>query len=107
MLEINRLVVNLHEITNRATAEKLINYKLALKLLKTFNDKIPTGDWIQLSNNIINTTGQTSFATHKSNSLKVGMNVPSNKLWYLNGKIQLEWLNQLFNSFKIHCKRTF
>ena len=45
----------------------------ALQLFKSFNNKILTRDWIQLDNNIINTTRQTTFATQKSKTLKVGM----------------------------------
>ena len=70
--------------------DKIQNYKLALQLFKTINDRTPSKDWIQLNNNIINTSRQTTFATKKKNILKVGMNQLSNRLWYLNGKIRLD-----------------
>ena len=76
---------HLHEINGRAPPpEKPMNYKLSLQLYKTFNDKTPTKDWIELNNNIINTSRQTTFATRKTNSLKVGMNIA----------LVLEWKNQ-------------
>ena len=45
-----------------------------------------------------------SFISNKTNNYKVGMNSLSNRLWFLNGKIQLDWLGQSFDSFKIKCK---
>ena len=94
----------LHEMVGRATPRKLMYYKLALQLHKTTNLRIPITDWISLNLNTVSTSRQTSFISNKTNNYKVGMNALSNRLWYLNGKIQLDWLGQSFNSFKIKCK---
>ena len=41
----------------------------------------------------------------KYDQLKVGMNAFSNRIWCLNGKIHLDWLNLSFDSFKLKCKQ--
>ena len=35
------------------------------------------------------------------------MNTISNRFWYLNDKIKLEWLNDSFESYKIKMKTMF
>ena len=94
-------------MAGRATPSKLPDYKLSLQLYKTFNYWIPTRDWIELNFNNIQTTRQGCFMTNKTNRLKIGMNILSNRLWYLNGKIDLNWLNMSFQTYKIKCKKTF
>ena len=54
-----------------------------------------------------NTSRQTKFMTSKENRLKIGMNIVSNRFFYLNGKIDLNWLNLSFDSFKLKCKLIF
>ena len=98
---------DLHEMAGRATPDKLSNYKLALQLYKTYNYHLPRQDWINLNLQSILTTSQKHFLTHKSNILKVGMNCVSNRFYYLNGIIKLNWLNLSMDSFKVKCKRIF
>ena len=43
----------------------------------------------------------------KHNRLRLGFNTISNRLWYLNDKIQLDWLNLSFETFKIKMKELF
>ena len=40
-------------------------------------------------------------------SLKVGMNLISNRFYYLNGKIEMDWLNLSYNTYKVKCKNYF
>ena len=68
---------NLHELAGRNTQEKMMMYKLSLKLYKTFNYHIPLPDWINLNYNIIHTTRQTCFITQKKNDLKHLSGTPS------------------------------
>ena len=42
-----------------------------------------------------------------TNSKKVGMNALSNQLWYLNGRINSDWLNLSLDTFKENCKKNF
>ena len=98
---------NLHEMAGRSAPDKLIMYKLSLQLYRTFNQHIPTQDWVNLNCNSINWSRQSKFATRKENKLKVEMNSISNRFFYLNGKIELNWLNITYNSYKVKCKTLF
>ena len=98
---------NLHEMAGRATSDQFQKYKLALQLYRTFNLQVPTQDWVNVNINFRNTSRQIHFHTHKSNRLKIGMNMLSNRFFYLNGKIELDWFNLSFNSFKVKCKKLF
>ena len=53
--------------------------------------QVPTQDWVNVNINFRNTSRQIHFHTHKSNRLKIGMNMISNRFFYLNGKIELDW----------------
>ena len=98
---------NLHEMSGRATPNRLMDYKLALQLYRTYNDEIPTQDWISLNLNSILHSRQTKFSVNTTNRYKVGMNILSNRLSHLNGKIDLNWLNSSYNTYKKHCKDRF
>ena len=74
---------------------------------KTFTLGCPTKDWVNINFIIINTSRKTKFAVNKMNRLKVGYNALSNRLSNINGKINLDWLNQSFPCFKIKCKKLF
>ena len=100
MLSFNEL----QEMAGCATPVKFRDYKTALQLYKTIDLQMPNTDWINLNLNAVNKPRQTAFITNKEKRLKVGMNAFSNRAWFLNGKIKLEWLNLPYNSYKIKCK---
>ena len=45
------LFEDLHEMVGRVTPEKLMIYKLSLQLYRTYNQHIPTQDWVSLNLN--------------------------------------------------------
>ena len=94
-------------MAGRATPNKIMSYKLALQLYRTFNDQTPTQDWLNMNQNIILSSRQSKFSINKSCRLKVGMNVLSNRFNFLNSKIDFNWLNLSYESYKIKCKRIF
>ena len=96
---------SLHEMTGRSRPQEIMNYKLALQLYKTINNQTPSRDWVNLNFKTILTSRTTTFSINKSNQRRVGMNILSNRFWYLNGKIKLDWMNLSFNTFKIKCKK--
>ena len=83
----NPSIFCLFSMAGRATPDKLMTYKLALQLYKTYNNAIPSIDCMNINFNGINTSRQTKFAIKKTNNLKVGMNVLSHRLWCLNGQL--------------------
>ena len=96
---------DLHEIAGRALPERMMHYKLALQLHRTFNLQSPTQDWLGINFNSTYTSRQTKFIINKTCRLKVGINVLANRFHYLNGKLELNWLNLKYESYKIKCKR--
>ena len=81
---------NLHEMVGRATPEKLMIYKLSLQLYKTYNQHIPTQDWVNLNFNRIFTSRQSRFITRKENKPKIGMNSISNRFFLSEWKNWIE-----------------
>ena len=96
--------IKIHEINKRALPENLLIYKHAIQLHKLYNSKSITNEWLHLNTNQVLTSRQTTFITHKTNTNKVGLNALANRLYILNGKIPLGWLNLSVNSFKTKCK---
>ena len=97
----------LHEITGRATPEKLMQYKLALSLYKLYNGKQNSLEFIALNFTQILTSRQITFMALNNNKLKVGLNALSNRFKILNNKIPLTWLNLSLDTYKIKCKLLF
>ena len=94
-------------MTKRATPEMYCNYKLSLSLYKTFNNRLPYLEWINLNFEQVTMARQTKFHVNKSNSRTISMNALCNRFHYLNDKIPLEWLNKTFGAYKIECKKLF
>ena len=103
MLSFNEL----HEMAGRATPMQLRDYKISLQLYKTMDVQLAETDWINLNLNAVITSRQTKFITNKANRVRVGMNAFSNRAWHINGKINLDWLNLSYNSYKVKCKKLF
>ena len=99
--------VNIHAMNKRATPEKYLIYKHALMLFKLYNSIDYSVEWSALNVNQILTTRQTLFISSKSNKKKVGLNAMANRLYILNGKIPLDWLNLTIDSYKVKCKNEF
>ena len=98
---------DLHEMAGRATPNRLAKYKMSLQLYKTVEHRCPTSEWVSITFNVINTSRQSNFAINSTNRLRVGYNSLSNRLSYLNGLIDLNWLNLSFDSYKMKCKKLF
>ena len=103
----NLSFLNLHNLCSKATPGMIMNYKLALCLYKLYNVEFDPFEFAVLNFNLILTGRQTEFITLKSNSFKVGVNLLANRLFLINNKIPLSWLNMSMNTFKIICKRLF
>ena len=96
-----------HSLNNRATPNQIMIFKHAILLYKIWNEKVHSKEWMALNfqqnfnerNNTVN--------VFETNNLKVGKNLPVNRLKLINGLINYEWLNLSANSFKVLCKREF
>jgi hypothetical protein len=97
----------LHRTSGRATPNMIDKYRLALQLYKTFNDRKPEKEWLDLNFVQTNARRQTEFNILRSNRLQIVLNTFSNKFHELNGMIPLEWFNKTITSFKLLCKLKF
>ena len=97
----------LHTINERATPNKFMLYKHAIELHKLFNLQQPPLDWVALNFDQSTSRRQRFFNITPSGNYKIGNNILSNRLSVLNNKIELDWLNQSLQSFKITCKKNF
>ena len=82
-------------------------YKHAIELHKLFNLQQPPLDWVALNFDQSTSRRQRFFNITSSGKYKIGNNILSNRLSVLNNKIELNWLNQSLESFKITCKKNF
>ena len=105
--DINISFLNLHSMAKRATPEKFRQYKLALQLYRTFNERIPENDWLTLNFYQSYNSRQTMFNVRKCNHLMVGMNILNNRFHELNNLLPLDWFNLTINLFKLSCKKLF
>ncbi len=109
--EIWPIIVNLKTqkfwVLSRATPNMIGKYRLALQLYKTFNNRLPEKEWLDLNFVQTNARRQTEFNILRSNRLQIGLNTFANKFHELNGMIPLEWFNRSVTSFKILCKLIF
>ena len=65
---------NIHILCNRATPNKMMNYKLALSLFKLYNYNFISIEFVELNFNQVFTSKQTTFKILKSNRTRIGLN---------------------------------
>ena len=97
----------LHAIVNRSTPEQICQYKHALLLHKTYNDKDQGRDWLALNFNQNFNNRNPKFMTTDTSYFKIGKNIASNRLRTINNKISLADLNDSMPTFKMKMKRPF
>ena len=97
----------LHYLNQRATPNQITLYKHALLLHKTYNCSSYSNDWTHLHFNQQFNNRNTKVKFTNTAKYKIGNNLLANRFTILNGKIELSWLNDSFESFKIKCKLKF
>ena len=98
---------SLHLIRKRAMPCQISLYKHALCLHILYNSESTSYDWLSLFFNQ-NFNARHKFANFTNTArYKIGNNLIGNRFTFLNGKIELDWLNLPLISFKIKCKSLF
>ena len=97
----------LHEIHTRATQIKMMKYRLAIQLYKTYNGSNENQDWIDLNFQQNFNDRSINVKINEVSSLRIGRNSLMNRLNCINNKVNYNWLNKSIDSFKILCKLTF
>ena len=79
----------------------MMKYRLALQLIKLFNQKSCFDDWIDLNfQHNFNSMNNQVKPTDKSR-LRIGKTYIVNRLVCLNNLIDYDWLNLSFKTYKI------
>ena len=97
----------IHKYCKQSTPSHIAKYKNALELYKLFNCPEPSKDWLDLTYQIITNNRQKFFQCIKVHNYKIGLSTRVNKLYTLNGQIELNLLNLSFPAFKKKCKILF
>ena len=67
----------------------------------------PTADWTDLNFQQLFSRRGGAFQIAKANRLKIGTNIPVNRMYVLNGMIELDWLNFSRERYKVKIKAKF
>ena len=82
----------------------MITYRLAPQLYQIHNLTTQNNDWLDYNfqQNFINRMNKVQIIDRSN--LRIGRNCMMNRLTCLNGKIDYDWLNLSFESYKVKCK---
>ena len=98
---------NLHYINKRAMPEQMMRYKHAILLYKTYNETTQTKNWLTLNFQQSFNNRNNTFRVFSTNNYKVGQNLTSNRFAVINGLVNLDWLGESFETYKVKCKDKF
>ena len=97
----------IHKINKKCTPNQIAMYQRSLSLHKALNTEPITFEIVTILNQMVCTRRQLKFEIIKDFNCKVGLNTTANKLYPLNGKIGLDFLNLKYVHFKKIMKIQF
>jgi hypothetical protein len=97
----------IHLAFKKSTPDLMDLYKIWLLLYKSINMTISNLDWADLNFQMITTSRQTTIDFHRSCNYKIGNNILTNKFVCIKRKIQLDFLNLSYPSFKYKMRNIF
>ena len=98
--DINMSFDRIHQLCNRARPAEFLLYKQSLLLHTLINTGEPSADWTDLNFQQLFSRRGGAFQIAKANRLKIGTNIPVNRMYVLNGMIELNWLNLSREQYK-------
>ena len=98
---------SLHNVNQTATPIQYTTYIHALLLHKVYNVETASRDWLDIFFNQQFNQREINVKFFNNSNYRVGNNALANRFTILNGKIELAWLNESYNSYKIKCKIKF
>ena len=98
---------SIHRLAKRGTPNQMCTYKHALQLFKLYNSTVMSEDWMSLNFQQNFNRRNNKIQIFNVSNYKVGENLLTNRLKSLNNKIEFNWLNESFNSYKVKCKKLF
>jgi hypothetical protein len=97
----------IHLAFKKSTPDQIALYKISLFLFKSINMTISNLDWADLNFQMIITSRQTTIDFLRSCNYKIGNNTLTNRFVCIKRKIQLDFLNLSYPSFKYKMKNIF
>ena len=99
--------VDIHKNNAKCTPMQIAMYQSSLILYKALNSDELTHDIVSILTQMVCTSRQLKFEILRSFNTKIGLNTTANKLYPLNGKIGLDFLNLGFVQYKKIMKVQF
>ena len=96
----------IHKLAKRGTQVQMSIFKHAIQLHKLHNSTNMSDDWVSLNIQKKFNRRLDKIQIIMSN-YKVGQNLMVNRFKALNNTIDLLWLNESLNAFKLKCKKLF
>ena len=105
----NNLILfdDIHKSIGKCTPMQIAIYQRSLILYKAINSEVITHDIVSILTQMVCTSRQLKFEILRSFNSKIGLNTVANKLYPLNGKIDLDFLNFSFVQHKKIMKVQF
>ena len=97
----------LHKKFKRAVPSQWEAYQLSILFYDIYNRKSPEDEWIFSQLNQVHNNRFKTYNFVSNNITKCGFNMPSNRLRLLNGKIEINMIDQSKPLFKTKCKEIF
>ena len=98
---------DIHKRNSKCTPMQISMYQRSLILYKAINSEVFTHDTVSILTHMVCTSRQLKFEILRSFNSKIGLNTQANKLYPLNGKIGLDFLNMGFVQYKKIMKVLF
>ena len=101
--------INIHKMFKKCTPDQIMLYQISLLLFRTVNETchFPSSSFVKLMDQIVCTSRQVMFETHRANKSKIGMNSLENKLYHVSKLILMDKLNWSLPLYKKHMKLQF
>ena len=101
--------LEIHKKCKKCTPTHIMSYQSSIQLYKTLNNVFTycSTEHANLLNNIVCPRRQLKIEKVRSNKIKIGMNMTSNKFYRISKKVGLDLLNLKFVQFKKLMKIQF
>ena len=96
-----------HKLAKRGTPVQMSKFKHAIQLHKLYNSNNMSDDWVSLNMQQNFNRRLDKIQIISMSHYKVGQNLLVNRFKALNNTIDLLWLNESLNAFKLRCKKLF
>ena len=98
---------HIHNVSNRALPDQMMQYKHSILMFKLFKTCQPEQEFVNLNFQYNQNERIPSANFFSRSNYEQGKNILLNRIAHLNNKINKSWLNLSMDSFKVKCKELF